>query len=211
MMLRWALIVTALLAFILIPFALFDEPLSAWTLRLIRENPRGAFAIIAIALAADVFLPVPSSVVSTLAGTLLGFPQGLAASFAGMSAGSVLGYWFGATAGRAVIEKTVGSKDLDRVADLQQRFGGWSIVLSRPIPVLAEASVIAAGFTRMPFRRFLFLNALANLGISAAYAYTGATAADRDSFLLAFAGAIGIPALGLLLSQIYSRVRIKVG
>ena len=211
MAMRWALIVSALLAFILIPFALFDEPLSAWTLNVIRENPRGASAIIAIALAADVFLPVPSSVVSTLAGTLLGFAQGLAASFAGMSLGSILGYWFGATAGRAVIEKTVSTKDLDRVADAQQRLGGWSVVLSRPIPVLAEASVIAAGITRMPFQRFLLLSSLANLGISAAYAYTGATAADRDSFLLAFAGAIGLPALGLLLSQIYSGVRIRVG
>jgi membrane protein DedA with SNARE-associated domain len=208
---RWALIVTALLAFILIPFALFDESLSAWTLALIRNNPRSAFAIIAIALAADVFLPIPSSIVSTLAGTLLGFPQGLAASFAGMSVGSVLGYWFGASAGRAVIEKTVNEKELDRVTNLHQRFGAWSVIISRPIPVLAEASVIAAGFTRMPFQKFLALNALANLGISAAYTYTGATAADRDSFLLAFAGAIGFPALALLLHKIYSRVRIKVG
>jgi membrane protein DedA with SNARE-associated domain len=210
-MLRWALLVTALLAFILIPFALFDESLSAWTLALIRANPRSAFAIIAIALAADIFLPIPSSIVSTLAGTLLGFPQGLAASWVGMSLGSVLGYWFGATAGRAVIEKAAGPKDLDRAADLHNRFGSWSIVLSRPIPVLAEASVIAAGFSRMPIQRFMVLNALANLGISAAYSYTGATAADRGSFLLAFAGAIGIPAVGLILNRIYSSVRIKVG
>ena len=79
---------------------------------------------------------------------------------------------------------------MERVAALQRKFGAWGIVLSRPVPVLAEASVIAAGFTGMPFAKFAALSALSNLGISAAYAYTGATAADRESFLLAFAGAI---------------------
>ncbi len=205
---RWTLIVTALLAFILIPFAFFDEPLTNWTLAKMKANPEGSFALIVAALASDVFLPVPSSIVSTLAGTFLGFPKGLLASWLGMSAGSLMGYWFGATAGRTMVEKTVGIAELQRVSRLQDRFGAWGIVVSRPVPVLAEASVIAAGFTRMPFGKFAMWNALSNLGVSAAYAYTGATAADRESFLLAFAGALGIPAVAMAAARIF-RIRVR--
>jgi hypothetical protein len=43
------------------------------------------------------------------------------------------------------------------------------------------------------------LASLANLGISLAYAGTGAFAASRESFLLAFAGAVTIPAIAMFL------------
>ena len=54
-MLRWAAISIGLLLFILVPFALFDDPMSAWTLEKIRGNPQASFAWIALALALDVF------------------------------------------------------------------------------------------------------------------------------------------------------------
>lgn len=207
MWIRWTLITAALLAFILVPFAIFDEPLSNWTLARLRGSPDSAFAWIIAALASDVFLPIPSSIVSTLAGTLLGFPKGLAASWLGMMLGSLGGYWFGAKAARGLVERTVGIEELRRVERMRERFGAWGIVVSRPVPVLAEASVIAAGFTRMPFAPFALLNALANLGVSAAYAFTGATAADRDSFLFAFAGSIGLPAIAMAIAKLRSSNR----
>jgi len=198
-LINWTLILAGLLAFILVPFVLFEEPLSAWTLARMRANPGGSFALVTAALASDIFLPVPSSIVSTLAGAFLGFPLGLAASWLGMTIGSIAGYWFGATAGRAVIEKAAGSpRELERATALRERYGDWAIIAARPVPVLAEATVIAAGFTKMPFGRFLAWNALSNLGVSAAYVYTGAFAAERESFLLAFAGAMLLPAIAIL-------------
>ncbi|BDC50144.1 hypothetical protein F183_A24600 [Bryobacterales bacterium F-183] len=157
-------ILVGLLAFILVPFALFDEPMSAWTLERIRGNPQVSFAWIALALALDVFLPIPSSIVSTLAGTLLGFPVGMLASAVGMTAGSILGYWFG----RAVVPEETG-----RAFALQQKYGVWALLISRGIPVLAEASVMVAGFSRMPFGRFLAVTTLANVAVSAVYAWIG--------------------------------------
>lgn len=207
MWIRWTLITAALLAFILVPFAIFDEPLSNWTLARLRESPDSTFAWIVTALASDVFLPIPSSIVSTLSGTLLGLPKGLAASWLGMMLGSLGGYWFGAKAARGLVERTVGIEELRRAERMRERFGAWGIVVSRPVPVLAEASVIAAGFTRMPFAPFALLNALANLGVSAAYAFTGATAADRDSFLFAFAGSIGLPAIAMAIAKLRSSNR----
>jgi membrane protein DedA with SNARE-associated domain len=79
------------------------------------------------------------------------------------------------------------------------RYGHWALILFRPVPVLAEASVFFAGLSRMSRTRFLALVALSNLGISAVYAATGAFSASRDTFLYAFAGAVALPGLGLLL------------
>lgn len=204
-MLRWILIAVGLLACILIPFALFDEPLSAWTLTHLKEkHGPGMFLWIIAALASDVFLPIPSSIISTLSGALLGFPKGLAASWLGMSCGSVIGYWFGATAGQNLVRKSVGEKELKRVSDLFRRFDTWAIVVSRPVPVLAEASVIVAGFLRMPFSKFAIASALSNFGVSAAYAYTGSVAADRDSFLIAFCASMLAPGIGMGIMRWYS-------
>jgi uncharacterized membrane protein YdjX (TVP38/TMEM64 family) len=66
------------------------------------------------------------------------------------------------------------------------------------VPVLAEASVFLAGLARMPFGRFAWITGLSNLGISAVYAAAGAFAARRESFLLAFAAAVLIPAAAML-------------
>jgi hypothetical protein len=45
--------------------------------------------------------------------------------------------------------------------------------------------------------RFLALSSLANLGISAAYAAVGALSANVNSFAMAFAGALLLPAAAL--------------
>ena len=66
---------------------------------------------------------------------------------------------------------------------MRHRFGEWVIVVSRPIPVLAEASVLFAGLSGMPASRFLLLSTLSNLGISAVYAAVGAFSASTNSFL----------------------------
>ena len=85
-----------------------------------------------------------------------------------------------------------------RLESAQKRYGDVALVLMRPLPVLAEASALFAGVSAMPPLRFLVVVGTANAGIAVAYAYVGAFAADVDSFLLAVAGAFGLPLLALL-------------
>jgi hypothetical protein len=99
-------------------------------------------------------LPVPSSIVSTAAGVLLGFWRGTAVVFAGMTAGCLLGYAVGSRSS-AVARRVVGEDGLVRAADLVRRYGDWVLVACRPVPVLAEASVIFAGLAHAPFGRFV--------------------------------------------------------
>ena len=137
------------------------------------------------------FLPVPSSIVSTAAGVLLGFWRGAAIVWAGMMVACVMGTRSARASGLA--RRFVGDAGLERADRLLKRYGDWTIVICRPVPVLAEASVIFAGLVGAPFARFLALTALSNLGIAVGYAAFGTFSMSIDSFLVAFLGALLIP------------------
>ena len=201
---RWLAVGAIVLTLILIPYFLFGDALTAWAnTRLRSPNKWFLGSFIFLLLASDVFLPVPSSIVSTSAGVLLGFAAGMSVSTLGMSAGAILGYVVGRTAGKRVLQRALSEKELARASGLIHRYGSLAVILSRPIPVLAETGVVAAGIAKMPFSKFLVASSLSNLGVSAAYAAVGAYSHETESFLLAFAGAIGAPALAMGLNRIF--------
>jgi membrane protein DedA with SNARE-associated domain len=84
------------------------------------------------------------------------------------------------------------------MAEHAERYGVWAVAVGRPVPVLAEASVLLAGTARLPFRRFLVVCSLSNLGISLVYAVAGALSATAGSFFLALAAAVVVPAVASL-------------
>jgi uncharacterized membrane protein YdjX (TVP38/TMEM64 family) len=202
---RWLILIVGLLAFILVPFFLFEDQFNAFGEHLTRgAGGWPAAAAIAALLASDVFLPIPSSLVSTGAGLLLGFWRGCLVVWIGMTAAALLGYAFGARASAAA-RRFVGDRGLSRATELAERYGEFGLVMCRPVPVLAEASVIVAGLVKRPLRRFVLLTALSNLGVAAVYAAVGAWSADVQSFLLAFVAAIALPGAGMLISRLWFR------
>jgi membrane protein DedA with SNARE-associated domain len=149
-------------------------------------------------LAVDILLPVPSSLVSTALGAVLGWSGGFLVSTLGLTAACWLGYRLGGSAGRGAARRLIPERDLAWLEAAAERWGSGVIVLFRAVPALAETSAIFAGMSRMRPGRFLLLATLANAGISAVYAAVGAYSATVDSFLLAFAGAVLLPGLALL-------------
>src|SRR5260370_10952152 len=91
---RWVVLIGLLFALIIIPFLIFEKQfweLGTW---LAEGHASGwaSAATIAALLALDVFLPVPSSIVSTGAGVPLGFWRGTAVVWIGMTSGCTIGY-----------------------------------------------------------------------------------------------------------------------
>lgn len=191
---RWAVIWLMLIGLVLVPFFLFETQFNAFAAEMTRSDTATWLASTSIfgLLAFDVFLPVPSSIVSTAAGVLLGFWRGAAIVWAGMMVACVMGYALGARAA-GLAGRFVGEAGLARAERLLTRYGDWTIVICRPVPVLAEASVIFAGLVGTPFTHFVALTALSNLGIAVGYAAFGAFSMSVDSFLVAFLGALIIP------------------
>ncbi len=200
---RWAVVWTVLIGLVLVPFFLFETQFNAFAGRMTANGtavPLAAASIFGL-LALDVLLPVPSSIVSTAAGVMLGFARGAAVVWLGMTVACVMGYWFGVTASEAA-RRFVGAAGLTRAENLARRYGDWTLVMCRPVPVLAEASVIFAGLIRAPFGRFLAVTTLSNLGIAVGYAAFGAFSMSVNSFLVAFVGALLIPAVAMLVARL---------
>ena len=196
---RWVVLIGLMFALIIIPFIIFEQQFEALGTWLAEGHASGwaSASIIAALLALDVFLPVPSSIVSTGAGVLLGFWRGVAVIWIGMSLGCVIGYAFGAKAAGAA-RRLVGDEGLARANRVMERHGNWALVVSRPIPVLAESSVVFAGIVRSPIRPFVWMTTLSNLGIALAYAAVGAFSMQMQSFFLAFLAALALPGLAML-------------
>jgi uncharacterized membrane protein YdjX (TVP38/TMEM64 family) len=96
-MVGWTVLGALLLAAILLPFFLWEDRINAATESFLREPH--AWWLIALALggllAADIVLPVPSSIVNTAAGSLLGFWAGMGTAWVGLMVSAVGGYVLG--------------------------------------------------------------------------------------------------------------------
>ena len=203
---RWSLLSAAVLAAIVVPFFLYEEPISRWTQEFVeREDSRWVVGgVLGGLLATDLLLPIPSSLISTAAGYLLGLWAGSAVTWTGMTAACLIGYLLGVTAGREVTRRFVGEEELQRASRAQGRFGDWVVVIFRAVPVLAEASVLFAGVARLPFGRFVLLTTLSNLGIALTYSAVGAYALEVESFLPVFGAAIALPGVAMLIARLRS-------
>ncbi len=201
---RWIVFVSVLLGLIIVPFVFWGDKIQVWLEGLQRHaeaRPALAAAVIFGLLASDILLPVPSSVVGTYAGILLGFQLGALVSAVGMTVACMIGFWLGRRPARAVAARLVGEPQLKQLDNMQRRYKDWVVVVCRPVPVLAEASVVFAGMSRMSIARFFLMSTLSNIGISMAYARVGEASAKTESFLLAFAAAILVPGLAMLAAR----------
>lgn len=207
--LRWTLVGVLILTAIIVPFVLLDREITSWSLRWIRAEARApwVFAAVLALLAADVVLPVPSSLVSTAAGASLGFVLGSVASAAGMTLSSQIGYMLGRRFGLPLVSRIVST---DALTIASRRLAGRAIgalVIMRAVPVLAEASVVMAGVFGVNPTGFFLSTFCANVGISIAYCAVGALALKMNSFLAAFAGAIAVPVVALGAIRLYDSRR----
>jgi uncharacterized membrane protein YdjX (TVP38/TMEM64 family) len=161
--LRVAFVILLALAVPLLPFAIIGElPGERWLSS--ADANAGRFALIGAALlAVDALLPIPSSIVGTLLGARLGFWSGFAAVFAGLMIGQLAIYSIARFFAKAF--KIARPADAPAIA---------AIFLTRPVPVIAEAVVLAAGAARVPFRSFVLACSSGNAIYAAVLAGNGA-------------------------------------
>lgn len=201
---KYAALAGILVAAVVIPFLLFGDALDQLTYGLLgSEASRAAIATTGmLLLAADVLLPVPSSVVVTFLGGLLGSIEATIVGATGLSGGCVLGFLLGRRLGHDFAERQMGPEDFTYLSGLLDRYGAAMLAVSRPVPVLAEASVIAAGVAGMPAAKTLGLTTFANIGIAAVYASIGASAQSVSGLVAAFAASLAVPALALAAARV---------
>ncbi|MEZ5552748.1 MAG: hypothetical protein R3E82_17840 [Pseudomonadales bacterium] len=186
---RTAGVVAIALLMPIIPFVLLGElPGERWLSASDDNSLRFALTGAGL-LVIDVLLPVPSSIIATLLGARLGFLAGWLAGCLGLTLGNLIGYG-------------VGRLWPARYApDIPDRPTLLALILSRPVPIVAEAVTIAAGAARAPFAQVALASLAGNL------AYTGVLAASGAALLSTQWHAVGLlvtlaaPVLGWLLWQ----------
>lgn len=200
---KYGIFATILLAIIIVPFVLFGTSLEDWTFGLMDAERSAPFIALVgtLLLAADVVLPVPSTVIAAGLGAMLGAPLGIAATALGLTIGCAIGYTLGRWLGHDFAERELGKADFAYLSGLLARYGLPLLALARPVPVLAEASVIAAGVLGLKASTVLLVTGLANIGFATVYAGLGATAEGLTGFLLAFALSLAIPGIALLVAN----------
>jgi membrane protein DedA with SNARE-associated domain len=197
---KYAALLAILVGIVVVPFILWGDAFDALAHRLISlEVSALAIAGAGIALlASDVFLPVPSSVVISLMGGLIGVAAAIAAGALGLSLGCVAGYLLGKRLGRSVTEQQMGREDYGQLTRMLDRHGAVMLAACRPVPVLAEASVIAAGIAGMPMAKTLAITGASNVGVAGVYALLGASAGGLFEFALVLVAALVLPGLLML-------------
>ena len=151
------------------------------------------FMVVAAILATDLVLPVPSGPISTLAGSQLGVFFGALASTLGMTIGGVVAFALSRLWGRPLAERFSGPEHLAALEHAASHHGVWLVLLTRPLPVLAEAGVLLVGTLQMSWRAFLPALVLSNTLISTTYAALGYYASEHDWLVVALCVAIALP------------------
>ena len=137
-------------------------------------------------LIADVVLPVPSSLVMVAHGALFGVVGGTLLSLLGSTGAAMFGFWIGRRGGR-LLESLVTAEERARADLLLDRWGALAIIVTRPIPLLAETVAIMAGASPVGWGRTVLAALAGSLPPALLYALTGAAVASFQSASLMFA------------------------
>lgn len=169
------------------------EPLmSAW----VAHAGAGTAATVIGLLAADLFLPIPSSLIMVLSGAAFGVAWGSILSLVGSVGGEWLGFELVRRYGRSASARLVGEEELERMSRVFDRHGAAAIVVTRALPVVMETMSVVAGLSAMTRRTFLVASLLGTVPVVVVYAYAGAVSKATGSLVPAIVMLIAVAGFG---------------
>ncbi len=185
-----------LLLAIILPFALWGNQFETTLQNLVAvpTSPALVALVVFSALAADVLLPVPSSLLSAAGIAWLGPELGVPIVWAGLTIGHLIGFDIGRIFGRRLVDQVAGTEAGKQVHEMGRSLGlAAVVVLTRAVPVLSEACAIMAGASGMEWKRFFVVTALANLGVALVHGAVVAAVDDSAPFVSVFVASVVIP------------------
>ena len=155
--------------------------LDAYAERWMASAGTGSAAVLVGLLAADLFLPIPSSLVMVLSGAAFGVVGGAALSLVGSVGGEWLGFEIVRRYGVSASRRIVGDEELARMREVMARHGTSAIIVTRALPVVMETMSVVAGLSTMSRGSFLWSSLLGTLPVVVVYAYAGAVSREMSS------------------------------
>lgn len=150
------------------------------------ENRNAAAAFLGIGLlAVDVLLPIPSSLIMISNGALFGIWLGTLLSVIGSLCAATVGFLIGRWGG-PLVDRIVVPEERLRTNQLLDEWGWLAILITRPLPLLAETTIVMAGASMMGWKTMFLASVAGSIPVALLYAITGATAAGLDNLALSF-------------------------
>ena len=195
---RFILLFVGLVAMVLIPFFIWGDTLMAFfsaegSIAWLNTYGQWAWAIGIVLLIADLFLPLPATLIMSALGYIYGPIVGGLISAAGSFISGSLGYWLCRMLGENTAIWVLGQKEYDRGKKIATSIGGWVVALSRWLPVFPEVVACMAGLTRMPVRFFYLALACGSIPLGFTYAVIGNSGTTHPA--LAIGLSAGLPPL----------------
>jgi len=156
-----------------------------------------AAAVVIGLLAADIFIPVPSSVVMVLSGAAFGVWWGALLAFVGSVSGEWLGFELARKYGTTLSTRFIGdATERRRLNDALVTHGAAAIAVTRALPVVMETMSIVAGLSPMRRSTFLVASTIGTAPIVLVYAYAGAKSREAGSLVPAIVILLAVAAAG---------------
>ncbi len=157
-------------------------------------------------LASDIFLPIPSSPIMILNGRMLGLTFGSVVSLIGGVTSSLIGFQIG-RGSKVIVQRWFNHEDIKKSNELISKWGNSAIVISRALPILAEAVAIVAGSGSMTIKRFFVFSVTGQLLISLTYAFIGTVKMGVNSSILTILVIFGLISISWILHLFVSNTQ----
>jgi uncharacterized membrane protein YdjX (TVP38/TMEM64 family) len=162
------------------------------TPQLRRASVPAAFLGVGLLLT-DAALPVPSSLVMIAQGAAFGVALGTLLSVIGSTGAALIGFALGRRGG-PLLERLISPRERASADRLLEHWGTLAIVVTRPVPLLAETVAVLAGASSLGWGRMTLAALAGTLPTAVIYALTGAAVAGFGNGALVFAAAVSVAA-----------------
>lgn len=158
-------------------------------------------------LMADLFLPLPGTVIMSALGYLYGPFWGSLLAVVGGFLSGVLAYALCRSLGEKGALVLLGEKDFERGKRLFSKNGGWIVAISRWLPVFPEIVACMAGLNRMDWWKFVVALLCGAIPLGVVFAYIGHAGIDNPGLALGISA--GLPVVLWLVAQYFLRVAAR--
>lgn len=157
--------------------------------------------------------PLPAFVITFANAWIWGWLWGAVISWTGAMLGAVICFYLARWFGRPLVERLVGTKALAMSDRFFARYGKYTVLIARLIPVISfDLISYAGGLTNMKLWQFLWATGLGQLPATIVYSFLGENITGGARYgLMVFSGVAALLILSLVIKKKMESSLLKEG